>query len=64
MGSTKFVEFTEKDRLDDIARILIEKGANVNVTNDEGDSAVILAATNSKNKTVRCVMHFDMKQSK
>lgn len=46
---TGFVEYTAKDRTDKIARILIEKGANVNVTNDDGDSALILAAKKSKN---------------
>lgn len=46
---TGFVEYTAKDRTDKIAQILIEKGANVNVTNDDGDSALILAAKKSKN---------------
>lgn len=34
---------------EEIARILIEKGANVNATNDNGDSALTLAAMTSKN---------------
>lgn len=33
-----------------IARFLIEMGANVNATNDDGDSALNLAAKNSKNQ--------------
>lgn len=45
---TGFIEFTAKDRTDNIAHILIEKGANVNVINNDGDSALILAAKKSK----------------
>lgn len=33
-----------------IARILIEKGANVNARNDDGDSALSLAAKKGKNQ--------------
>lgn len=40
---------TAKDQLKDIARILVENGANVNVTNGDGDSVLILAAKNSEN---------------
>lgn len=33
-----------------IAQILIKKGASVNATNDDGDSALNLAAKNCKNQ--------------
>lgn len=35
---------------EEIARILIEKGANVNATNDDKDSALTMAAMSSKNQ--------------
>lgn len=35
---------------EEIARILIEKGANVNATNDDKDSALTMAAMGSKNQ--------------
>lgn len=34
---------------EEIAQVLITKGANLNASNDIGDSALILAALNSKN---------------
>lgn len=36
--------------LEKIAQILVEKGANVNATNHDGDSALILAAENGENQ--------------
>lgn len=36
------------DGLEKIAQILVEKGANVNATNYDSDSALILAAENGE----------------